>query len=102
MFLYKEKTGNNYNIHQELNNKFSDDDVKGESIIKGDESNNANDNTQRGSSANVSNKRIEKCESFEMRKSNTQKFGIVKKQNISVGRINLTHCARGLRRIKGD
>ena len=37
-----------------------------------------------------------------MRKPNAEKFGIVKKRNVSVGRINLTLCPRRLNRIKGD
>ena len=55
-FTHKEKTVNNDNIEQEINDKFSnDDDVKSEPIIKYDESSNEDDINRQGSSVSVSN-----------------------------------------------
>ena len=51
---------------------------------------------------NVSNERIAKWASFDVRKSIAERFGIIKKLNVSVERINLTLCPRRLQSIKED
>ena len=69
LFFYKEKTLNNDNIQEEINNNFSNNNnVKSEPIFNNDESSNADGITQHGNSMNVSNERIPKCASFDMRK----------------------------------